>query len=124
MFRYSHRLFLISALIFILYYTSEPEAAAMEPVTIAMMAAPIVIPIVKAMIPYFVKGGVNFFTAMVDVFVDMSGFFLLPFGMLESTVGAPFGLFKNGLYNMGQGCLAPFKMGWSMIRVPVRIFTG
>ena len=70
------------------------------------------------------KGGAHFFGAMVDVCVDFAGFVLLPFGFMEATIGAPFGLFRNGVSHMGSGCLAPMKAMWSMMKVPVRIFTG
>ena len=124
MLKLSTKMFITIALLFILFSVPAPEAKAMEPISIAMMAAPIVIPIVKAMMPYFVKGAVNFFGAMVDVFVDLAGFMLLPFGMFEATLGAPFGLFPYGMKHMTSGAIAPFRMMWSMCRVPVRIFTG
>ena len=124
MLKLSTKMFITIALLFTLFLVPAPEAKAMEPISIAMMLAPIVIPIVKAMIPYFVKGSVNFFGAMVDVFADLAGFALLPFGMFEATLGAPFGLWKHGLSHMGRGALAPLKMMWSMCRVPVRVFTG
>ena len=124
MLKLSTKIFITLALLFTLLSAPAPEAKAMEPISIAMMLAPIVMPIVKAMIPYFVKGTVNFFGAMVDVFVDLAGFALLPLGMFESSLGAPFGLFKHGLQHMTRGAIAPFKMMWSMCLVPVRIFTG
>ena len=124
MLKLSTKMFITFALLFILFSAPAPEAKAFEPISIAMMAAPIVLPIVKAMIPYFVKGTVNFAGAMVDVFADLAGFVLLPLGMFESTLGVPFGLFSHGLKHMGRGSLAPFKMMWSMCRVPVRVFTG
>ena len=120
----STKIFITIILLFMFFSVPAPEAKAMEPISLAMMAAPIVIPIVKAMMPYFVKGAVNFFGAMVDVFVDFAGFVMLPVGFFESTFGAPFGLFFYGLKDMGTGSMAPFKMMWSMFKVPVRIFTG
>ena len=124
MLKSSTKMLIIISLLFVLFSVPAPEAKAMEPISIAMMAAPIIIPIIKAMMPYVVKGAVNFFGAMVDVFVDMAGFAMLPFGMFEATLGAPFGLFPYGVKHMGSGALAPFKMMWSMCRVPVRVFTG
>ena len=124
MYKLSTKIFVTSALIFILFSVPAPKAEAMEPISIAMIAAPIVIPIAKAMVPYIVKGGVNFFGGLVEVFVDMSGIFLLPIGLAESTFGAPFGLFPSGMKHMGNGCLAPFKMTWSTVTLPIKIFTG
>ena len=108
----------------VLFSIPTPKLNALEPVSLAMMAAPVVKPMIEAMIPYVVTGGVNFFNAFIDVFLEMTGIFLLPFGMLESTLGAPLGLFKDGISNMAKGCIAPLKTGWSMMRMPVRIFTG
>ena len=124
MLKLSTKIIVMCSLAFVLFTVPAPKAKAFEPITIAMLAAPIVIPIVKAMLPYIIKGGENFFGAMIDVFVDMAGIFLLPIGMMESTVGAPFGLFDMGLGHMGDGALAPFKMMWSMMKTPVRVFTG
>ncbi len=124
MLKLSTKMFITIALLFILFSVPAPEAKAMEPISLAMMAAPIVMPLVEAMIPYFVKGSVNFVGAMADVFVDLAGFMLLPLGMFEATLGAPFGLFSYGLRHMGSGAMAPFRMMWSMCRVPIRIFTG
>jgi len=120
----STKIIITLALMFILFSVPAPKAEAMEPITIAMLAAPIVIPIVKAMIPYIVKGGVNFAGGLVEVFVDMFGIFLLPIGLAESTIGAPFGLFSTGMKHLGDGCLAPFKMTWSTVLLPIKIFTG
>ena len=124
MLKFSIKMFLIFSLLFMFFTVSAPKAQAMEPISIAMMAAPIVIPIVKAMIPYIIKGGTNFVGGMVDVFIDMAGIFLLPLGMFESSFLGPFGFFQTGLRHMGSGMIAPFKMTWSTLILPVRIFTG
>ena len=124
MLKLSIKIFITLTLIFTLFSVPAPEAKAMEPISIAMMVVPLVMPIIKGAIPYVVKGSVNFFGAMVDVGLDLAGFALLPFGMLEASFGAPFGLFKHGLKHMLTGAEAPFKMMWSMCLVPVRIFTG
>lgn len=99
-----------------------PKAKAMDPITISMLAAPIVIPMVKAAMPYIIKGAVNFGKGMLDVGIEMFGFFLFPLGMLEASAGAPFGMFGLGMSHMGRGMLAPFKMMWQMMLVPTKIF--
>ena len=110
-----------------LYIVPTPKAEAFEPISMSIVAAillPYAIQFVKAASPYVMKGAMNFSGAMVDVFVQMSGMALIPFGMLEASIGSPFGLFSHGIKHMGEGSLAPFKAMWSMMRVPVRIFTG
>ena len=96
------------------------ETKAMDPVTIATVAAPIIIPIVKAVLPYVIKGGVNFFRGMFDMFVDMAGIVMLPVGLFEISFGAPFGLFNDGLLNLKTGAMALPKMMWSMCLIPVK----
>ena len=119
-----YKTLIILAVATVLFSMPTPKLNAMEPVSVVSMVTPLIKPMIEAMIPYAVRGGVNFFNAFVDVFIDMTHILLLPFGMMESTFGAPFGLFGDGIGNMLKGCLAPLKMGWSMIRVPIRVFTG
>ena len=104
------------------FFARPPKAEAMDPITIAAIAAPIVIPMVQKAMPYVIKGAVNFAKGMFDVFIDMAGLFLLPLGMMESSFGAPFGLFGLGMSHMGRGAMAPLKMMWSTMLLPVKIF--
>ncbi len=102
------------------FFVRTPEAKAMDPITIAAIAAPIVIPMVKAAMPYVLRGALNFAKGLFDVFLDMSGFFLLPLGMMEASLGAPFGLFDLGMSHLGRGAMAPLKMMWSTMLLPVK----
>ena len=114
-------------LLLALYLVPAPKAEAFEPISMSIVAAillPYAIKFIKIATPYVIKGAVNGGKAMLDVFIEMSGFLLVPFGMMEASFGAPFGLFSFGLRHMGDGCLAPFKSMWAMMRVPVRVFTG
>jgi ABC-type tungstate transport system substrate-binding protein len=124
---WSFRTFITIMLLITLYLAPTPKAEAFEPISMSIVAAillPYAIKFVKFATPYVIKGAVNGGKAMLDVFIEMSGFLLFPFGMMEASVGAPFGLFPFGLRHMGDGCLAPFKSMWAMMRVPVRVFTG
>ena len=126
-YKWSVKTFVTLALLVILFAVPAPKARAFEPITMSIIAAivlPYAIKFVKAATPYVIKGAINFGKGMVDVFVDMCGFGWLPFGLMESTFGAPFGLFGRGVENMGYGSLAPFRAMWSMMKLPVRIFTG
>ena len=114
-------------LLVMLYIVPAPKAQAFEPISMSIVAAillPYAIQFAKAAAPYVMKGAVNFAGAMVDVFMDMGETILLPFGMCEASFGYPIGLFDTGAKHMGMGCIAPFKAMWSMMKVPVRIFTG
>ena len=104
----------------VLFFIPAQEAKAMDPVTIASVAAPIIIPIIQAALPYVIKGGINFFRGMLDVFIDLAGIVMLPIGLFEVSFGAPFGLVNSGLEDLKIGALAPLKMMWSMCLVPVK----
>ena len=114
------RLLAIVVLGSVLFFIPAQEAKAMDPVTIASVAAPIVIPIIKAALPYVIKGGINFFRGMLDVFIDLAGIVMLPVGLFEVSFGAPFSLVDSGLEDLKTGALAPVKMMWSMCLVPVK----
>jgi hypothetical protein len=116
----------ISIITFLCTFPS-PKAKAMEPISMSIAAAillPIAIEVAKEAYPYVLQGGYNFLGGMGDLFVDTAGIFLLPLGLLETTFLGPFGFFTDGLRNMGKGIIAPFKMTWSTVMLPVRIFTG
>jgi len=116
------RLFLIVSLFVSVFALPAPKAEAMDPITISMLAAPIVIPMVKAAMPYILKYAANFGKGMLDVFLEMAGFLLLPLGMLEASAGAPLGMFNLGMSHMGYGAMAPFKMMWQMMLIPMKVF--
>ena len=121
------KLILTVFLLIIIVMASAPRAEAFEPISTSVVAAillPIALEVAKAAAPYVAKGIVNFGGGMADVFVDMAGIFLLPLGFVESTFLAPFGFFGPGMRHMVKGAIAPFKMTWSTVVLPVRIFSG
>ncbi|OGV53471.1 MAG: hypothetical protein A2X45_24360 [Lentisphaerae bacterium GWF2_50_93] len=97
-----------------------PKAKAMDPVTIAMLA-PYAIPVAEVAGQYALKGLGNAAKGMPDVFWDMVEVFMLPVGVLEVTLGVPFGLFTNGCSNIGTGCVAPFKLCFSTLMLVPRL---
>lgn len=114
-------------LLIMLYIVPTPKAQAFEPISMSIIAAillPYAIQFAKAAAPYIAEGAKNFAGAMLDVFLDMGEIILLPFGMCEASFGYPIGLFSTGVSHMEKGCVAPFKAMWSMMKIPVRIFTG
>jgi len=127
MVRFSSRIIVIFALVSIVFIAPAPKAEAFDPGMASLLmsvALPIAIEVGKVVAPYVIDGVVNFTGGMIEVFTDMFGIFLIPIGMAESTVGAPFGLFDSGLKHMGDGCLAPLKMTWSTVKLPIKIFSG
>ena len=107
--RYSIVLTLMVALF--AFMAPQPEAKAMDPVTIAILA-PIAIQVGKAMMPYMgLKAG-----------VELINVFRLPLGILQLTLLAPFGAFYSGLQNTVIGFIAPFKMAFFVLMMPVAAF--
>ena len=105
---------------FLLFSVPAPKAEAMEPISIAMMLAPIVIPLVKAALPYIIKGAINMGGAMFEAGVELFRFFYFPLGLMEMTLGAPFGLFSAGVRNIADGCMALPKSFFLMCCVPLK----
>lgn len=100
-----------------------PKAQAMDPVTIAILA-PYAMPYAEAGAQYALKGLMSAGEAMIDVFIDMFSIFLLPLGLLECTLGLPFGFGSDGLAHIVTGVEAPFKLMISTLMVPVKGITG
>ena len=47
----------------------------------------------------------------------------LPWGLLQCTLGAPFGYFGEGAQNCLKGICAPFELVYQVILLPVRIIS-
>ena len=120
MIKYSSKIFIIVLLGLLVYSLPAPETKAMEPISIAMMVAPIAIPIIKAALPYIIKGAVNMAGAMFEVGLEMIKWALIPVGFFEITLGAPFGLFRPGVNNLVEGCVAVPMTFVQMCAVPLK----
>lgn len=108
---------------FLFITVPKPEAQAMEPISISILAAalaPIVLPYVIKAMPYVWKGMVNLGSAMLDVGIEMARTGYLLLGFFECTVGIPLGLFPAGLNNLVDGSIAPFKAMVQMCLVPFK----
>jgi len=97
-----------------------PKAQAFEPVTMALFA-PLALKAASIALPYIMRGlncgGIHMFKIGYDI-VDI---FRLPVGLFQTTLGIPFGLFDNGVNNIGQGLLAPLKLGWDACTLPIAL---
>ena len=85
-----------------------PRVEAMDPVTIAILT-PIAIKGAQIAAPYVMRGLMSGAQHMVSMGYDLVNFFRLPLGVLQVTVGIPFGQLGNGVRNMVAGGIAPFK---------------
>ncbi len=101
---------------------SVPKAGAMDPVTIAVLA-PYALPYAEMAGKYALKGFMNMAKGFGDIAIDIFDIFRLPLGLFQVLFGLPFGLLFDGFYNLGQGALAPFKLAFDALMLPVR-FVG
>ncbi len=104
------------------FLSSAPEARAIDPVTIAILT-PIAIKAAQVAAPYILKGLTNMGKASLKIFPDMLNIFKLPLGIGMTLLAWPFpGCFVKGLSYTFQGFLAPFKLVFHTIMIPVAAF--
>ena len=70
--------------------------------------------------PYILRGLKGGLKGFCDMGMDMIDIFRLPLGVLQVTLGAPFGYFKDGIRNVVLGFVAPFKLAFHTVMLPVR----
>ncbi len=108
-----------SAMIFAL--VPPPKAEAIDPVTIAILA-PLALKAAEVARPYVIRGLISGGRQMLTMGVDMLEIMLLPLGVIQATLGAPFGGLSPGLKNMIKGSIAPFKLAFHTLLLPVSFF--
>ncbi len=99
------------------------EAKAMDPVTIAILA-PYALPVAEAAGKHAFKGLMAGMPALGDMGTSLLSIFLLPVGVLECTVGMPFGFFGDGIGNVWDGTVAPVKFAYSTLKWPAQSLAG
>lgn len=72
-------------------------------------------------VPLVTKGAGTILKSSFLIVKDALGVLWLPVGAVESTVGAPFGLFGHGVTNMVDGVAAPFKVAGHVIKLPFQL---
>ena len=110
---------LLTAALFLPFSAVRVEA--MDPVTIAILA-PVAIKAAEVMMPYVVQGLKNAGVHLIKMGLDIAGILKLPLGIVQSTLGAPIGLFSDGMKNIVDGVLAPFQLVWHAVTFPLAIF--
>ena len=97
------------------------KTKAMDPVTIAILA-PVAIKAAQVASPYVIKGLKNLGKGFLLCGKDMIELFKLPIGFIQVTLGIPFGGLPSGIRNIVYGFMAPFKLGFHVMMLPVNIF--
>lgn len=100
----------------------QPEAKAIDPVTIAILA-PIAIKAAKVMRPYIQRGIISGTKGLIQTGKDTLEILYLPWGVVQMTLGLPFGGLGPGISNVGRGLIAPFKVVADVLYLPIQ-FTG
>lgn len=107
--------------IFLFAPVASVEVKAMDPVTIAILA-PVAIKAAEVMLPYVLQGLKNAGTQLMKMGLDIAGILKLPLGLVQSTLGAPVGMFHDGVSNMVDGVVAPLQLVWHTVTFPLAIF--
>ena len=114
------RKFLAIILIFsICFLHFKPQAKAMDPVTIAILA-PYAIKAAEVMAPYVMRGLSCGAKGLVACGKDTLEILYLPLGIVQSTLLAPFGGLGSGISNIFKGCIAPFKLAVDVLVLPIK----
>ena len=98
----------------------SPRVEAMDPVTISLLA-PVAVKAAQIAAPYVMRGLQCGAIQMVKIGRDVVDIFRLPLGALQAGVGWPLGMFQTGCSNLVQGFIAPFKMTFDVLLLPVAL---
>ncbi|MBR7119901.1 MAG: hypothetical protein IKC77_06870 [Lentisphaeria bacterium] len=113
--RYLNILFLVLAL----SVACVPNRVqAMDPVTIAILA-PIAIKAAQAARPYIVRGLINLGKGFVKILKSAFGLVFLPYGLGKMMFAWPWGGFRSGFIYTLKGLIAPFKMLFHTLLLPL-----
>ncbi len=95
-----------------------PKAEAIDPVTIAILT-PIAIKGAQIAAPYVIRGLMSGGAHMLEMGVEIINIFRLPLGILQCTIGLPFQQLHGGVSNLARGAVAPFKLAWKALILPI-----
>lgn len=116
-------LILVLTLFSVFFFYVEPEAKAIDPVTLAILT-PLAIKGAQIAAPYVFRGLKNMGVMMIKAGTQLIGMLRLPLGILKCIFMAPFssGIFLSGLADIGIGLVSPFYFGWYVLLLPVSAF--
>jgi hypothetical protein len=98
-----------------------PKSYSMDPVTIAILA-PILMPYAQQAGAYALKGCIRKVPGWIKAGTQFLNIFRLPLGVLQLTLGAPFGFLNYGIENTWKGGIAPFLMVKEILCMPLYFF--
>ena len=102
---------------------SLPSAVrAFDPMTMSS-AAPQALELASLWSPHAINAMQSCGIGFVKVGESAVNIFRLPLGVLQATLGYPFGYGGQGLNNCMRGFAAPFELVYNVLMLPVRIFS-
>lgn len=108
-------------IIMLCFFTAIPLKA-LEPSSL-ISAAPQAAQLAQTWSPHLIRTLNSTGTGLLKIGTATFNIFKLPWGLLQSTLGAPFGYFGNGVQNMGEGLVAPCELVLQVLLLPVRIIS-
>ncbi|MBR7130958.1 MAG: hypothetical protein IKC82_03085 [Lentisphaeria bacterium] len=97
-----------------------PRAEA-EPVTMVVLA-PLALEAAKQASPYVITAMRNGGMQLLEVGKDLGNILRLPLGIIQATIGAPFGLYGSGWENILRGIAAPVQLVGDVLILPLSFF--
>jgi hypothetical protein len=97
-----------------------PQAEAVDPVTVAVLA-PVALKVASVAMPYVVRGLANGAKCLFYMGKDILEIFYLPLGMGQALFLGPWGGLKPGCVKMIKGCIAPGKLVLHTLLLPVML---
>jgi hypothetical protein len=94
-----------------------PEAKT-EPVTMVILA-PLALEGAKQASPYVISSMQSGGQQLLEIGKDIGNIFRLPLGILQATLGIPFGLAGEGMQNIAAGVWAPFQLVGDIFILPL-----
>ncbi len=111
---------IITITLLVAFFTTlfpAPEAQAFDPVTLAILA-PIAIKVAEKTAPYIYRGVSNAGKCMLKMGKDIYDFFYFPLGLGYMC----FGNLKRGLVYVIKGGIAPGKLVYHTLLLPISLF--
>ena len=94
-----------------------PKVQAFEPVTMALLA-PVALKVYEAAEPRIARGARCGGKKLIEMGSNVFEILYLPLGLIQTTLGAPFGFFGTGVRNIGKGIVAPGKLVLNTLAFP------
>ena len=92
-----------------------------EPVTMVILA-PLALEGAKQASPHVINAMHNGGRQMLEIGKDLGNVLRLPLGILQATIGLPFGLSGEGWTNITMGLCAPFQLVGDILILPLSFF--